>query len=184
MPEEEELFDEKTVEVEIKEPDTGPAIESTPAEPEPEPEPEPEEVIEKPKKEKKPRKKRVLTEAQKEQLKANLAKGRATSLANRQKKKKLKDIAKEEKTIEEDTKIFENLKKKLTGKQLAEENEKLNAELAELKATKAKPKVERPPTPTPESPENQKVDPQPMPTIPEKKKPLTAKQKMKLLRGL
>ena len=182
MPEEEELFVEKNVEVEIKEPepeDTGPAIESTPLTPEPEPEPEPEKVIEKPKK---TRKKRVLTEAQKEQLKINLAKGRATSLANRQKKKKLKDIAKEEQTIEEDTKIFENLKKKLTGKQLAEENQKLKAELAELKAAKAKP--ERPPTPTPESAENKKVEPQPMPTIPEKKKPLTSRQKMKLLRGL
>ena len=76
-----ELFEEN-VKVEVKEVKE----ESTPDSPEPDL-PEPEEVIEKPKKEKKERKKRVLTEAQKEQLKANLAKGRATSLANRQKKR-------------------------------------------------------------------------------------------------
>jgi len=176
---EEELFEEKKVEMEVKE--DGPGIAPNPPSPQPE-----EEVIEKPKKEKKPKKKRVLTEAQKEQLKANLAKGRATSLANRQKKKKLKDIAAEEKTIMEDEKIFENLKKKLTSKQIAEENEKLKNELAELKASMAKPKkVERAPTPTPEAPENKKVEPPPapMPVIPEKKV-LTAKQKRTMLRGL
>ena len=178
MSDKEELFEE--VKLEVKE-EMVPAVESTPLTPEPDL-PEPEEVIEKKVKEKKPRKKRVLTDAQKEQLKANLAKGRQTSLANRQKKKKLKDIAKEEQTIEEDTKIFESLKKKLTGKQLAEENQKLKAELAELKAAKAKAKA-RPPTPVPDVKENQKVEPPKMPTIPEKKV-MTARQKMKLLRGL
>ena len=173
----EELFEEK-VKVEVKE--ITPAIESTPLEPEP----EPEKVIEKPKKEKKPKKKRVLTEAQKDQLKANLAKGRATSLANRQKKKKLKEIDKEEKTIQEDEKIFENLKKKLSSKQIAEENTSLKAQLAELKANLAKPKkVERPVTPTPKEPENKKVV-EPMPVIPEVKKALTGKQKRSMLRGL
>jgi hypothetical protein len=178
-----ELFEEN-VKVEVKEEKQR---EETPTPtPESEPDlPEPEEVIEKPKKEKKPRKKRVLTDAQKEQLKANLAKGRATSLANRKKKKKLKDIAKEEKTIEEDTKIFENLKKKLTSKQIAEENDKLKSELAELKATMSKPKkAERVPTPVPHT-ENKKVEapPPPMPVIPEKKV-LSGKQKRMMLRGL
>jgi hypothetical protein len=46
---------------------------------------------------KKERKKRVLTEEQKERLRENLKRGRETSLANRQRKKKLKEIEKAEK---------------------------------------------------------------------------------------
>ena len=94
---------------------------------------------------KKIKKKRVITDAERERLRANLAKGRATSLANRRKKMQLKKIALETKTAEEDEKIFQSYKKKRSGKELAEENDSLRQQLAELKAAAAKPKeVETP----------------------------------------
>ncbi len=92
------------------------------------PEPEPEEVVA-PKKKKS---KRVLTEAEKERLKANLAKGRATSLANRRKKAQLKKIALEEKSKEEDERIFQAYKKKRKPAELEDENAKLKKQLDEL----------------------------------------------------
>ena len=82
---------------------------------------------------KKAKKKRVLSEAEKERLKANLAKGRATSLANRRKKAQLKKIALEEKSKEEDERIFQAYKKKRKPKELEEENDSLKKQLAELK---------------------------------------------------
>lgn len=88
---------------------------------------------------KKIKKKRVITDAERERLRANLAKGRATSLAKRRKKAQLKKIALEAKTAEEDEKIFQSYKKKRSGKELAEENDSLRQQLAELKAA-AKPK--------------------------------------------
>ena len=74
---------------------------------------------------KKTKKKRVLTDAEKERLKANLAKGRATSLANRRKKAQLKKIALEEKSKEEDERIFQAYKKKRKPKELEDENDSL-----------------------------------------------------------
>ena len=100
---EKELFEEANVKIDIKE-----------KEPEPTPEPTPEPAptsVEKPVKPAK--KKRVISEKQRAQLVENLKRGRETSLANRVKKKKLKAIDKEEKMVEEDTKVFEALKKKL-----------------------------------------------------------------------
>ena len=184
MPEEQELFEEKKAEIKVEVPETAPPVEEEKVT-----EPEPEKVIEEIKEDKpeKPKKKkRQLTEAQKERLRDNLKRGRETSLANRKKKKKLKDIAKEEKSIEEDTKIFESLKKKLKPKELQEENDRLKAELAEMKKAKQKPKPERPLTPTPDVAENKKVEAQKMPTIAEapKKKVLTMRQKRAMLKGL
>jgi len=65
-------------------------------------------------------------------LKANLAKGRATSLANRRKKAQLKKIALEEKSKEEDERIFQAYKKKRAPKELEEENDSLKKQLDEL----------------------------------------------------
>jgi len=187
MSDKEELFEEKKAEVEVEVPESAPVpsiasvalevVDDAAQSKEEEPKAE---------KPKKARKKRVLTDEQKAALRENLKRGRETSLANRKKKKQLKAIDKEEKCRAEDEKIFENLKKKLKPKELQEENERLKAELAELKKAKAK-HVERPLTPTPDVKVNQKVETveiAKMPTISEKKKPLTARQKMKLLRGL
>ena len=82
---------------------------------------------------KKTKKKRVLTDQEKERLKQNLAKGRATSLANRRKKAQLKKIALEEKSKEEDEKIFQAYKKKRKPTELMDENESLKKQLAEMK---------------------------------------------------
>jgi len=54
-----------------------------------------------------PRKKRELTDAQREQIKANLAKGRATALANRRKKAILKRKEKEDKQRHLDRSVME-----------------------------------------------------------------------------
>jgi len=88
---------------------------------------------------KKARKKRVLTEEQKEKLKANLAKGRATSLANRQRKAKLKEIEKLEKVTEQDKKIKKHIEEK---EKKSRSNDNYEAEIAELKRQlAAKPKT-------------------------------------------
>ena len=171
---EKDLFEEANVEIDIKE-----------KEPEPTPEPTPAPVptsVEEPVKPAK--KKRVLSEKQKAQLVENLKRGRETSLANRIKKKKLNAIAKEEKMVEEDTKVFESLKKKLRPKELEDENTRLKQELAELKAAKAEAKRERASTPPPSSVENKIPEVKKMPTIPEIRKPLTSRQKLQMLRGL
>lgn len=103
---------------------------------------------------KKKKAKRVISEEQRQKLKENLARGRATSLANRQKKAKLKKIKKEEESKAEDEKIFESLKKKLQPDVLKGENEALKKELemlrSEMRSMKER-KVERPSTPPPTS---------------------------------
>ena len=105
-----------------------------------------EEIAAEPKPEKKKKAKRVISEAEKERLKANLAKGRATSLANRKKKAQLRKIKKEEESKADDEKIFEALQKKLKPKQLEGENarlkeeiEKLRNQMNSMKESKAKP---------------------------------------------
>jgi len=108
-------------------------------------------------------------------------------LEQRQRKKKLKEIEKAEKVTIEDERIFQALKRKMKPQELEEENAKLKAELLELRKEKAKRKVERPKTP-PQEEEKVKekkevVAPKPVP-IKEVKKPMTARQKMKLLKGL
>jgi len=123
-----EIFEEKVEKVEKVEEDTTAS------------------VIAEPKPEKKKKAKRVISEAEKERLKANLAKGRATSLANRKKKAQLRKIKKEEDSKADDEKIFEALQKKLKPKQLEGENarlkeelEKLRNEMHNMKESKAKP---------------------------------------------
>jgi hypothetical protein len=68
-----------------------------------------EEVFEKPATEKKQRKKRVMTEEQKEKLREQLKKGRETAMKNRQKKALGKKIDKEKKEKELDEKIATNI---------------------------------------------------------------------------
>ena len=135
-----------------------------------------EEVVEKPVKMAPVKKKRVVTEAQKAKLIENLKRGRETSLANRKKKAKLNELAKQEKMVEDDHKIFEALKRKLKPKELEDENAMLKKELAELKSAKKAPAAERPKTPAPE-PEPEVVKPIVNP-------PMTTRQKMKKMRGL
>ena len=174
-----ELFEEvDNIKLNIKESTPEPTPEPTPA---PTPAPVPPSVEEPTKPVKK---KRVISEKQRSQLVENLKRGRETSLANRIKKKKLNSIAKDEKMVEEDTKIFEALKKKLRPKELENENALLRQELAELKAAKKAPAKERASTPPPSSVENKIPEVKKMPTIPEVKKPLTSRQKLKMLRGL
>jgi len=97
------------------------------------------EAVEEVKPIKKVRKKRVLTEEQKEKLKANLAKGRATSLANRQRKAKLKEIEKLETVTAQDKKIKAHIEQK---EKKARSNDNYEAEIAELKRQlAAKPKT-------------------------------------------
>ncbi len=147
---------------------------------------------------KKTKKKRVLTDAEKERLKANLAKGRATSLANRRKKAQLKKIALEEKSKEEDERIFQAYKKKMLPKELEEENSKLKKQLAELKLqmesskkrevepekiikpVKVKQKREKSAATT-DSDDDAKPAPKMIPK-PEKKK-MTSREILKMMRG-
>ena len=139
-----------------------------------------EEVVEKPVKMAPVKKKRVVTEAQKAKLIENLKRGRETSLANRKKKAKLNELAKQEKMVEDDHKIFEALKRKLKPKELEDENAMLKKELAELKSAKKAPAAERPKTPAPE-PEPEVVKPIAKPVV---NPPMTTRQKMKKMRGL
>ena len=141
-----------------------------------------EEVVEKPVKMAPVKKKRVVTEAQKAKLIENLKRGRETSLANRKKKAKLNELAKQEKMVEDDHKIFEALKRKLKPKELEDENAMLKKELAELKAAKKAPAAERPKTPAPEpEPEPEVIKPIAKPVV---NPPMTTRQKMKKMRGL
>ena len=144
-----------------------------------------EEVVEKPVKMAPVKKKRVVTEAQKAKLIENLRKGRETSLANRKKKAKLNELAKQEKMVEDDHKIFEALKRKLKPKELEDENAMLKKELQELRAAKkAEVKQERPKTPAPEpepEPEPEVIKPIAKPVV---NPPMTTRQKMKKMRGL
>ena len=98
---------------------------------------------------KKARKKRVMTEEQKAKLVANLAKGRATSLANRQRKAKLKEIEKMETVTAQDKKIKKHIEEK---EKKSRSNDNYESEIAELKrklAEKPKimPKIEEEPEP-------------------------------------
>ena len=182
--EKEEVFEEKAVKEEAP-------VEIEVVERKPEPEVKDiEEVVEEPIKLAPVKKKRVISDAQRAQLALNLAKGRATSLLNRQKKSKLKAIEKEEKNKAEDTRIFENLKKKLKPQELEDENAMLRKELADLKAMKKTPtvkergsgdapekKAERPTTPAPE-------EKKPEPKMISKPPAMSTRQKMRAMRGL
>ena len=113
---------------------------------------------------KKPRKKRVMTEAQREAMKANLAKGRATALANRQRKAQVKKIKKQTEVDEQEKLIVEHAKKKQSNKNANEELEKLRAELAAIKAERVAEKKQKPVKPV------EVVEP------PKEKKPVVVKE--------
>ena len=88
---------------------------------------------------KKTRKKRVMTPEAKAKLVANLAKGRATSLANRQRRAKLKEIEKLETVTAQDKKIKAHIEQK---EKKARSNDNYESEIAELKRQlAAKPKI-------------------------------------------
>ena len=88
---------------------------------------------------KKARKKRVMTPEAKAKLVANLAKGRATSLANRQRKAKLKEIEKMETVSAQDKKIKAHIEEK---EKKSRSNDNYEKEIAELKRQLAeKPKT-------------------------------------------
>jgi len=72
----------------------------------------------------------VLTEEQKERLRIQLAKGRATSLANRKKKAQMKKIEKEEKINAQEEELLEKLKKK---KAKSQDKDDLLKQIEELK---------------------------------------------------
>ena len=73
---------------------------------------EEQEILETPKPQKKPRKKRVLSEQDKERLRQNLKVGRQTALANRQKKALINKALKKEKEEEDDKFLAEKILKK------------------------------------------------------------------------
>ena len=151
---------------------------------------------EKPKKERK--KRRPLTDEEKERLKQNLAKGRATSLAKRRKKAQLKKIELEEKNAAEDERIFQAYKKKRKPAELMDENETLKKQLAELKMQMESSKKQEIITPIKEKKKREKKvksaeiedsddeqAPEPVPTpAPQKKKEMSKRDIMKMLRGL
>ena len=92
---------------------------------------------EQPKPTKKPRKKRVLTEEQKEKLREQLARGRAKSLETRRRNKKIKDMEKEKARDAKDAELYEHLKKKKTKteegqKKIEDDNAALKKRLEEM----------------------------------------------------
>lgn len=114
---------------------------------------------------KKVRKKRVLSEEQKERLRAQLAVGRATSLANRRKKKQLTEMAKEKQKEAKDEELMAHLESKKLKGNLAKENERLRLKLKDLESQK---RENRPDTPPP------KKEPEPEPI----KKMVTIKEEI------
>ena len=147
----------------------------------------------------KQRKKRApLSDEQKERLKLQLAKGRATSLANRQKKATLKKIEKEEKITEQEDKIFKAIEKKKNSSKdqsnLLNEIDELKRKLAEKEQPQApaetpqKPKKERKPKQikkpiTPPSSPEPEPEPEPEPQ-PEPQPTMSNRNLAKMMRGL
>jgi hypothetical protein len=145
---------------------------------------------------KKTKKKRVLTDEEKERLKKNLAKGRATSLANRRKKAQLKKIEMEEKSKEEDERIFQAYKKKRKPAELEDENSSLKKQLADLKlelsAKKERPEIIKPvkvkekkvkSAATTDSDDDKLIQVEETPKPPPPKKKMSNREIMKLMRG-
>jgi len=157
-------------------------------------------AVEKPAK--KTRKKRVLTEEQKERLREQLKVGRLTALRNRQKRAKLKKIEQEQKVNEEEAKLSAYLQKKQQKEQALSELEALRKELAQLKAAqKSKPtKVEvvSEDTKSPEEPKKviekpklenhtipkEKKEPEPKPAPAPPKPQMSRKQLLKMMKGI
>tara|TARA_R110000772_G_scaffold39937_3_gene93677 strand:+ start:423 stop:1022 length:600 start_codon:yes stop_codon:yes gene_type:complete len=86
---------------------------------------------------KKPRKKRVLTEEQKEKLRENLKKGREKSLETRRRNKQLKSMDKDKAKDAKDAELYDHLKAKKEKvarekKSAVSENESLKKRLDEM----------------------------------------------------
>ena len=95
------------------------------------------------------KKKRVLSEQQREKLLANLKKGRETALLNRQKKAYVKKQARKEKDQEIEDKIVKNVMQKKEAqpqkaetKDYSDEINTLKSEIEFLKKSTSKPKEE------------------------------------------
>ena len=143
--------------------------------------------------------KRQISEKQRQQNLANLAKGRAKGLETRRRRAALKKIEREAKITEEEKRISEHLEKKKarTKKhdELQEEINKLKAQLAEknkLSTSNDKPKETKEPkepqeakeTKKPKEPKKPKEKEPQKETIHSQPKPLTNKQLLKLMRNL
>ena len=135
---EEDVFDNTPVEkLQMKIVKEEPVVEAK--EPEPEPEPIQEvisEVIEKPKPVKKPRKKRVLTEAQKEKLAQARVKALEVRRANARKKQEIKDL-KKQKQDQELTELRSHVKP-IQKKEEPKKEENIKMEIQEIKEVKEK----------------------------------------------
>ena len=95
-----------------------------------------------PKTTKKERKKKEMTDEQKEAMKLRLAKGRETALANRRKKALAKKIDKKKEEDDLDEKIAMDIKSKDTSASMKEQIAELKAELSGLREQKKEVRVE------------------------------------------
>ena len=151
------------------------AVEITeePAKVETENEVETNQIVQEVKAKKKGRGHRVITDEERERLKAQLARGRQTAMENRKKKKLAKQLLKEDKEKEIDDKIIQGVVKKRKApldKELAD----LKDEIAKLKAERAALSKPRSPSPPPKPPSpvaQEKPKPTPVPKAEPKAEP-------------
>jgi hypothetical protein len=161
------------------------AVEITeePAKVETENEVETNKIVEEVKAKKKGRGHRVISDEERVRLKEQLARGRATAMENRKKKKLAKQLLKEDKEKEIDDKIIEGVVKKRKApldKELAD----LKDEIAKLKAERAALSKPRSPSPPPKPP-SPVVQEKPIPVQhaePTKPKPAPAPPKKKVFK--
>ena len=143
-------------------------------------------IVEEVKAKKKGRGHRVISDEERVRLKEQLARGRATAMQNRKKKKLAKQLLKEDKEKAIDDKIIEGVVKKRKlplDKELAD----LKDEIAKLKAERAAISKPRSPSPPPKPPSpvaQEKPKPAPVPkaepkAVPPKPAPAPAKKVFK-----
>lgn len=131
------------------------------------------EEVEKPVKKPAKKGRAPISEETRERLRAQLKKGRETSLANRQKKALVRKADKAEKDKVDNAKIAKHILDKDVNANHADEIEKLKQELAELKKAKSTP------APAPKKPEPEvKVKPEPANVKVEVPKPAPVKQSL------
>lgn len=130
------------------------------------------EEVEKPVKKPAKKGRAPISEETRERLRAQLKKGRETSLANRQKKALVRKADKAEKDKVDNAKIAKHILGKDLNANHADEIEKLKNELAELKKAKSAP------APAPKDPEPVKAEPKPENVKVEVPKPAPVKQSL------
>ena len=138
--------------------------------------------------------KRILTDEQKSKLKDNLARGRATALANRQKKAELKRLKTEADKEESDNILYNQLKEKKEKSRATDsyltEIEVLKEQLAEERAKKKEEKkavkvIDDPPSPPPRPQKREvKFVEEPKPQLPPPKKEVSNKDLIKMMKKL